>query len=386
MLAAAAAAAALLGVGGPRAAPAAAEPPRPVPPTALQVDVVAEGLAHPWSLGFLPDGRLLVTERAGRLRVIEPGPDGRPTLRAVPVAGLPPMLVRGQAGLFDVLVDPDFARNGRIFLSYAHGRADANHLRVASARFDGQRLSGLQPLFTSQPAKAGTQHFGGRLLWLPDGTLLLGMGDGNVERTGAQRLDTHLGKLLRIAPDGSVPADNPWRGRPGVRPEIYSLGHRNPQGAALLDGRPYVHEHGARGGDELNRIDAGANYGWPLATGGIDYTYARVTPFRRLPGLRDPLVEWTPSIAPAGMTAYDGALFPHWRGSLFVAALKERSLRRIPMAGGVPGPQEILLHERGERLRDVRAGPDGALYVLTDRPDGAVLRLRPATAKPMPPR
>jgi glucose/arabinose dehydrogenase len=344
-----------------------------------RVETVATGLVHPWSLAFLPDGRMLVTERPGRLRLIEPGPDGRPQLRAETVAGVPPVLARGQAGLFDVVLDPDFSNNGLVMLSFAHGKPEANHLRVVRARFDARQLLDVQPVFTSQPAKVDAQHFGGRMAWLPDRTLLLGMGDGNLERTDAQRLHTHLGKLLRIESDGSVPGDSPFLGRTDAQQEIYSIGHRNPQGMVVVGGVAYSHEHGARGGDELNRIEPGANYGWPLTTGGIDYTYARITPYRSLPGMQAPLVEWTPSIAPAGMAWYDGALFPAWRGSLLVSALVERSVRRVPMVGGVPGPQEILFQELGERIRDVRAGPDGAIYLLTDNPNGRVLRVVPAT-------
>lgn len=343
-----------------------------------RVEIVASGLDHPWSLAFLPDGRMLVTERAGRLRLIEPGPDGRAQLRPEAVGGVPAVLARGQAGLFDVVVDPAFAVNGRIMLSFAYGRPEANHLRVVRARFDGRQLLEVQPVFTSQPAKAETQHFGGRMAWLADGTLLLGMGDGNVERTDAQRLQTHLGKMLRIKSDGSVPTNNPFLTRPDARPEIYTLGHRNPQGVVVVDGVAYAHEHGARGGDELNRIEPGANYGWPLTTGGIDYTYARITPYRTLAGIQPPLVEWTPSIAPAGMAWYDGVLFPAWRGSLFVSALKERSVRRVPLAKGALGPQEVLFQEIGERIRDVRVGPEGAIYLLTDSADGRVLRVVPS--------
>jgi len=233
---------------------------------AYRVETVASGLEHPWSLAFLPGGRLLVNERAGRLRLIEPGPDGRLQLRPEPVAGVPPVLARGQAGLFDILLDPDFANNQRLLLSLAHGTPEANHLRVVSARFDGRQLQDLRPVFTSQPAKTGTQHFGGRMAWLPDGTLLFGMGDGNLERTDAQRLHTHLGKFMRIHPDGRVPADNPLVNRSGARPEIYSIGHRNPQGVVVVDGVAYAHEHGSRGGDELNRIAPGANHGWPVTT------------------------------------------------------------------------------------------------------------------------
>lgn len=342
-----------------------------------RVETVATGLVHPWSLAFIPGGSLLVTERPGRLRLIEPGADGRLKLRADPIAGVPPVLAVGQAGLFDILLDPDFPANQRLMLSFAHGTREANHLRVVSARFDGQQLKDLQPVFTSQPAKSDTQHFGGRMAWLPDRTLLFGMGDGNLERTDAQRLHTHLGKFLRIQPDGSVPADNPFVNRSGALPEIYSTGHRNPQGVVVVKGVPYAHEHGARGGDELNRLAPGANFGWPITTGGVDYTYARITPYRSLPGITPPLTEWTPSIAPAGLAWYDSTLFPAWRSSLLVAALAERSVRRVPMTNGMPGPQEVLFKELGERLRDVRVGPDGAVYLLTDSPQGRVLRVVP---------
>ncbi len=347
-------------------------------PPAYRVETVASGLEHPWSLAFLPGGSLLVTERAGRLRLIERGADGLLKLRPEPVAGVPPVLAKGQAGLFDILLDPAYASNQRLWLSYAHGTREANHLRVASARFDGRQLQELQPVFTSQPAKSDTQHYGGRMAWLPDGSLLFGMGDGNLERTDAQRLHTHLGKFLRIHPDGRVPADNPFVKREGALPEIYSIGHRNPQGVVVVQGVPYAHEHGSRGGDELNRLAPGANYGWPLTTGGVDYTYARITPYRSLPGITEPLTEWTPSIAPAGMTWYEGSRFPGWRSSLLVAALAERSVRRVPMTNGMPGPQELLFRELDERLRDVRVGPDGAVYLLTDSPQGRVLRVVPA--------
>lgn len=352
-----------------------------------RVDTVAAGLQFPWALGFLPDGRALVTERAGRLRVLEPLPGGGHRLRPEPVAGVPAVFAQGQAGLFDLLVDPDFARNGRIFLSYAHGSFEANHLRVVSARFDGQQLLNLQVLFTSQPAKTHAQHFGGRMALLPDGTLVVSVGDGNLERTDAQRLHTHLGKLVRVTAEGQVPPDNPFLGQAGALPEIYSRGHRNPQGLVWVpagEGRAgalFAHEHGARGGDELNRIEPGLNYGWPLTTDGVDYTGARITPFSALPGITPPLLHWTPSIAPAGMTWYDGTLFPAWRGSLFVAALKEGSVRRVVMSAGPPLrqdlSQETLFTELGERLRDVRSGPDGALYLLTDSEQGRVLRVSP---------
>ncbi len=342
-----------------------------------RIETVAGGLEHPWALAFLPGGNLLVTERPGRLRVIERGADGRYTLRAEPVAGVPPVLARGQAGLFDLMLDPAFADNGLLYLSFAHGEPRANHLRVVRARFDGQRLNDVTPLFTSRPAKTHSQHFGGRMALLPDGTLVVGMGDGNLERTDAQRLNTHLGKIMRIGRDGSVPADNPFVGRAGALPEIYSIGHRNPQGMVYVTAEQalYAHEHGSKGGDELNRIERGANYGWPVTTGGVDYTGARITPYKTRPGIEPPLAEWTPSIAPAGMAYYDGAMFPAWRGSLFVTALKERSVRRVRIGGSMPGAEETLFMELGQRLRDVRSGPDGAIYLLTDDKDGKVLRI-----------
>lgn len=349
------------------------------PSAPYRIETVAEGLVHPWALASLPDGRLLVTERPGRLRVLAPVAGGGHALRAEPVMGLPPIFASGQSGLFDVLVDPGFADNGFIYLSFAHGTPAANHLRVVRARFDGTRLHDVKDIFTSRPAKSHSQHFGGRMALLGDGTLVVGMGDGNLERTDAQRLHTHLGKILRIGRDGSVPADNPFVGRSGALPEIYSVGHRNPQGMVSLPGEKvlYAHEHGSKGGDELNRIERGANYGWPITTGGIDYTGARITPYRTYAGITPPLLEWTPSIAPAGMAHYDGMLFPAWRGSLFVTALKEKSVRRVPMQDGRPGTQETLFTELDERLRDVRAGPDGALYLLTDNKAGRVLRVVP---------
>ena len=349
------------------------------PGAGYKIDTVAGGLEFPWALAFLPNGDMLVTERTGRLRVIERGADGRHILRAEPVAGVPPVLAQAQAGLFDLMLDPGFADNRLLYLSFAHGTTDANHLRVVRARFDGKRLNDVTPIFTSRPAKTHSNHFGGRMALLPDGTIVIGMGDGNLERTDAQRLTTHLGKIMRIGRDGSVPADNPFAGRSDALPEIYSIGHRNPQGMVFVaaDQALYAHEHGSKGGDELNRIERGANFGWPVTTGGVDYTGARITPYKTRPGITPPLLEWTPSIAPAGMAYYDGAMFPAWRGSLFVAALKERSVRRVPMRAGVPGKEEILFMETGARMRDVRSGPEGALYLLTDDKEGAVLRVTP---------
>lgn len=321
-----------------------------------RIETVAEGLDHPWSLAFLPDGTRLVTERPGRLRVIDA--DG---LREAPVAGVPAVYAAAQAGLFDVLADRDFARNRTLYLSFAEGTDEANHLAVVRAVFDGHALHEVRPIFTARPDKRGAAHFGGRLAQLNDGTLVASVGDGFVHREAAQDPASHLGKLVRFSPDGSPPV-------------VHSLGHRNPQGLVFdpRDGVLYEHEHGPRGGDELNRIEAGANYGWPLASAGLDYTGARVTPFTEYPGTQSALVTWTPSIAPAGMTLYRGAMFPAWQESLFVAALVEKSVRRVEIG---TWRQETLFTEVGERMRDVRTGPDGALYLLTDSKAGRVLRV-----------
>lgn len=345
-----------------------------VPP--YEIETVATGLEHPWSMAFLPDQRLLVTERAGRLRVVD-----RDGLVSAPVEGLPEIFVSGQGGLFEVLLSEDFERSGTVFISFAHGDEGANHTQVIRARFDGSQLLDVTPIFTSQPAKAGDAHFGGRMLLLPDGSLLLGLGDGFYVRETAQKLDTHLAKIVRIHTDGSVPDDNPFVGREDALPEIYSYGHRHVQ-ALVYDaatGSVFAHEHGPRGGDELNRIHAGANYGWPLVTYGRDYSRAMISPYTEGHGTEPPLLHWTPSIAPAGMTLYEGTRFPQWNRSLFVAALAEESVRRVPLdASGAPGEQEVLFAELGQRMRDVRSGPDGALYLLTDEPDGRLLRVVPA--------
>ena len=340
-----------------------------------RVSSIAGGLDHPWSLASLPDGRLLVTERAGRLRVIE---DGK--LRAAPVAGVPAVLADGQGGLFDVLPDADFASNRTLYLSFAAGTRQANATRVVSAHFDGNALSDIRTVFEARPLKLGTAHYGARMAQLGDGSLLIGLGDGFAYREQAQNLASHLGKIVRVQRDGSVPQDNPFVGRDGVLPEIYSYGHRNIQGL-LYDAEDkvvYAHEHGPRGGDEINRIEAGRNYGWPLITYGLDYSGAVISPFTDRPGLEQPLLYWTPSIAPSGMVRYRGAAFPQWRGDLIVSALAARQARRIPLADGKAGEQQILFAELKQRLRDVRVAADGGLYLLTDANPGEVLKVDPA--------
>ncbi len=351
-----------------------------------RLTVLAEGLEHPWSMAFLPDGDLLVTEREGRLRIIRDG-----VLDPEPIAGVPPVFARGQGGLFDVLLHPRFNDNSIIYLSYAHGDRRANATRLARARLDGRVLNDLEVIFEVRPTKDTPAHFGGRMMFLPDGTLLLTTGDGFEYREQAQNLQSLLGKTVRLHDDGSIPDDNPFVGRADVRAELWSYGHRNPQGLALHapTGEIFLHEHGPRGGDEFHLLRPGRNYGWPLITYGLDYTGAHVTPFTHMDGLEQPLHYWEQAIAPAGLTWYDGDRFPDWRGDFLIAALVDRSVRRLRLDVGVYGStpiddasrghvvveEETLFSEIGERMRDVRTGPDGYIYLLTDSPQGQVVRV-----------
>lgn len=344
---------------------------------ALNVETLAEGLVNPWSLAFLPDGAILVTERDGKLRVIRDG-----ALVAEPVAGVPEPYVKSQGGLFDVLPHPDFATNRTIFLSYAAGTPAANATRVVSATFDGAALSDIKTIFETKPLKNTPVHYGGRLALLPDRTLLITIGDGFNFREKAQDLSNGLGKIARVALDGAIPADNPFANKEGALPEIYSYGHRNQQGLAIdaATGTVWSSEHGPMGGDELNIIEPGANYGWPIATYGLDYSGAQISPFTEYEGTKQPEKYWVPSIGPSGLAVYQGDLFADWKGDLLVGALAIPALHRVDVENG-----EIVGDERyleGERVRDVREGPDGAIYVTTEDHDGApigkVLRLTPA--------
>lgn len=343
---------------------------------APRIEVLAEGLEHPWALTELADGRLLITERPGRLRVFESG-----QLLADAVEGLPPVLALGQGGLLEVLADQNHADNGWLYLSWAHGSRRDNATRLGRARLDGMRLVDLEVLFTATPGKRGGAHYGGRLAQLPDGSLVLGLGDAFSQREQAQRLDSHLGKIVRVGADGTVPADNPFVGRSDALPEIYSYGHRNVQGIAwdARRGVLWSHEHGPRGGDELNRIEPGVNYGWPVATAGRDYSGAQISPFASYEGMRDPVHGWTPSIAPAGLAVYRGAVFPDWDGSLLVTALAGRALHRLSPRDDGGFDEEVLLANLGERLRDVRVARDGSVLLLTDSARGRLLRLTPGS-------
>lgn len=369
------------GLGGAAYADVAPPPDRPAPPKAAEAPVVktgykvseiAKGLDHPWSLAFLPDGSILVTERAGRLRIIT---DGK--LQPQPIGGVPPVHTGSQAGLFDVVLHPKFAENQFIYLTYAHGTPSANALRVARARFDGRALQDLKVIFEAKPSKDTNNHYGAKLAFLGDGTFALTIGDGFEYREKAQDLSSHLGKIVRLNDDGSVPSGAAFV---NAAPGIISLGHRNQQGLAYdgETGRLYETEHGPQGGDELNIIEPGMNFGWPVITYGMDYSGAYVSPYTVRPGMEQPVLVWTPSIAPSGLAVYRGDKFPDWNGDLLVGALAFKHLRRIDIdeRGEVAG-QSQMLTELGARIRDVRVSPDGFIYVTTDDAAGRVLKLEP---------
>lgn len=346
---------------------------------ALQVETVARGLVNPWGLAFLGDGRMLVTERPGRLRLIDA--DGRV---GPPLDGVPRVAAVGQGGLLDVAVDSGFATNRTVYLCYAEPAAEGPGHSTALARAqlsaDARRLAAVQVIFSQQPKTDSRLHFGCRIAEAADGTLFLTLGDRFFRKDDAQTLDNHHGKVVRIRKDGSVPPDNPFVGQAGARPEIWSLGHRNLQGAAIgPDGRLWTSEHGPQGGDEINRPEAGKNYGWPVITYGENYGGGPIgAGLTAQSGMEQPLHQWTPSIAPAGMAFVTSDRYgPALRSSLLVASLKFRYLARLQLDGARVVREDRLLPDIGERLRDVRQGPDGFLYVLTDERQGRVLRLLP---------
>ena len=343
----------------------------------LRVTEVARGLESPWALAFLPDGRLLVTERPGRMRIVDA--QGRVS---EPVTGVPEVHARGQGGLLDVVLGPDFARDRLIVFSYAEPTARGARTAVARARLDadGLRLDDVRRIFAQDEDPSGNHHWGSRLVFGRDGRLFVTLGDRFHHRERAQALDSHLGKVLRIEPDGGVPADNPLAGRADARGEIWSWGHRNVQGAALhpQTGELWTHEHGPQGGDEINRTRAGLNYGWPEVTYGREYVTGRkIGEGDTRAGVEPPVLQFTPSIAPSGMAFYTGDVFPQWKGNLFVGALKFQLVARLVLEGDRVVHEERLFTELGRRIRDVRQGPDGHLWLL-DETEGRILRLDPA--------
>ena len=335
---------------------------------------VVEGLEHPWALAFLPDGRMLVTERPGRLRIVAEG-----MLRPEPVAGVPEVWAEGQGGLLDVALHPDFAENGLIYLSYASPDDDDEAATaVARGRLSGGRLENVEEIYVAPPRDDGGRHFGSRLLFA-DGYLFVTAGErGEPDR--AQDLGDPAGSVIRLHDDGRVPVDNPFTAQAGARPEIYSYGHRNPQGMTrdAATGRIFAIEHGPKGGDELNLIEPGVNYGWPVITYGKSYMGFSIGEGTHMEGMAQPLHYWVPSISPSGLMIYDGERFPAWRGSFFAGALSAELLVRLEVTGGRVAVEERMLEDLEERIRDVRQGPDGLIYLLTDHPEGMLLRLEPA--------
>lgn len=339
-----------------------------------RVATLAEGLEHPWGMAFLPDGRMLVTERPGRLRVVS-----RDGSVSAPLGGVPRVHAQGQGGLLDVEVDPDFGRNRLVYLSYAEAGDGGAGTAVAQGRLGSAGLEDVRVILRQSPKVAGDNHWGSRLVFGRDGTLWVTLGDRFDFRNEAQNPANTIGKLVRIAPDGSIPRDNPFRDRAGALPEIWSLGHRNVQGAALHPetGEIWTVEHGARGGDEVNRPQAGRNYGWPVIGYGRHYSGAAIGEGTAKEGMEQPLRHWDPSIAPSGMAFYAGDAFPAWRGDALVGALRGKVLVRLDVEGDAVVSEERLLRDLDERIRDVAVGPDGLVYLLTDHPNGRVLRLEP---------
>ncbi|MEM8777954.1 MAG: PQQ-dependent sugar dehydrogenase [Cyanobacteria bacterium P01_G01_bin.49] len=348
-----------------------------------QVSVI-QGLENPWSMTWLPNGDMLITERPGRLRLVRDG-----ELEPTEITGVPEILALGQGGLMEVSLHPNFTENRLIYLTYADGTSQANHTKVARAIFDGKALQDLQVIFEVSPLKSGGQHFGSRLVWLSDGTMLVAIGDGGnpplkfdgqLIRQQAQNLENHLGKIIRLNDDGSIPDDNPFMEVEEADPAIWSYGHRNIQGLTIdrATGQVWSTEHGSRGGDELNQVEAGENYGWPVVTHSQEYSGGEISSERSRPGMIDPKVVWTPAIAPSGLAFYDGTRFPGWQGDLFAGGLVAKEVLRLDLdsSGKVMGQQTIPFEQR---VRDVRQGPDELLYVLTDDSNGQLIRLEPVT-------
>lgn len=356
-----------------------------LPVETMTVTPIVEGLEHPWGVAWLPNGDMLITERPGRLRIVRDG-----VLEPEAIAGIPTdeIFASRQGGLLDIALHPDFPENNWIYFTYAAGTENANRTQVARAEFDGEQLNNWEVIFPGSLTKPGAQHFGSRLTWLPDQTLLVAIGDGGnpplelegeLIRNQAQNLDSHLGKVIRINDDGSIPEDNPFLGDPEVQPEIWSYGHRNIQGLTFDPLRQQVvsTEHGSRGGDELNLLEMSKNYGWPVVSFSAEYSTGRpVASQTSAPGVMDPQRVWTPVIAPSGLAVYTGDRLEGWQGNIFAGGLVSRDIRRLVLddQGNVIAESRIPI---GQRVRDVRQGPDGYLYVLTDANSGQLLRLTP---------
>jgi len=344
---------------------------------AIVVETIAQGLEYPWALAFLRDGRMLVTERAGRMRIVTR--DGK---LSPAIAGVPEVFAQGEGGLLDVALDRGYAQNGTIYFCFAEPIAGGGRTSLARAKLVDEgmpRLADLTVIFRQEGSSGSSMHFGCRVVQASDANLFLTLGEQFTHRDQAQNLGNHLGKIVRIRPDGSAPPDNPFVKRPGAKPEIWSYGHRNSQGAVLhpQTGKLWMHEHGPRGGDEINIVEAGKNYGWPVIGYGVDYSGDEIHASTHWEGMEQPLKYWVPSIAPSGMTFYTGDLFPTWRDNLFIGALIGQTLVRLEVSGQRIGNEERLLQQLRERIRDVRQGPDGALWLVTDSSSGRILRVAP---------
>ena len=348
----------------------------------FKTTTVTEGLERPWGMAWLPDGSILITERPGRLRIVRNG-----ELDLEPIAGVPEVFAVNHGGLLDISLHPNFAENQLVYFTYSDGTNQANHTKVARATFDGTSLQNWEDIFEVNPLKPEGQHFGSRIVWLPDNTMLVGLGDGgnppiqlngDLIRNQAQNLSSHLGTVVRLNDDGSIPQDNPFVNSAEADPAIWSYGHRNIQGMTIdpVTNRVWSHEHGSRGGDELNIIEAEQNYGWPEVSYSDEYTGGKVAEVSSRPDVPEPELIWTPSIAPSGLAFYSSDRFSQWQGDLFAGGLVSRDVRRIDLdgEGNILGEESISI---GQRVRDVRQGSDGMLYVLTDEQNGALIRVEP---------
>jgi aldose sugar dehydrogenase len=341
-----------------------------------RVTTFARGLVHPWGIAFLPDGRMLVTERPGRLRIA--GRDGR---LSAPLGGVPRVLAEGQGGLLDVALDPAFEKNRVIYLSFSEpGDGGTASTAVARARLADSSLEDVRVIYRQEPKVVSEGHYGSRIVFRRDGTLFVTQGERMRYREQAQDLSSGLGKIVRINTDGTIPKDNPFIGRKGARPEIWSYGHRNVQAAVLHPdtGELWTVEHGARGGDELNHPQAGKNYGWPVITYGVDYSGRSIGEGTAKEGMEQPVYYWDPVIAPSGMIVYTGDAYPEWKGSFFIGSMQPGALVRLEMQNGRVAKEERYIGDLDERIRDIAQGPDGLLYLITDSAQGRILRIEKA--------
>tara|TARA_A100001011_G_scaffold337434_1_gene367600 strand:- start:51 stop:1145 length:1095 start_codon:yes stop_codon:yes gene_type:complete len=332
---------------------------------------IAENLSHPWGIAVIDKDNILFTELSGQLRIIENG-----VLNPEPIKGIPEVLFAGQGGLSGIILDPEFNSNKTIYLSFSSPDKEkkTNTLEVIRAKLTSGSIDQIETIFKASPSRRTAAHYGAKMAFLEDGTLLITSGDGFNYRESAQYLDNHYGKIIRINSDGSIPSDNPFLGNKDARPEIWSYGHRNLQGIVVVDGIVYENEHGPMGGDELNIAEPSKNYGWPAITYGKDYSGATISPFTEKEGMEQPIKYWVPSIAPSGMTYYTGSLFPEWTNSLFVSALVPGDVRRLEVSGNIVSEEEILFNDLG-RIRDVASSPDGSIILATDGPNGKLIRV-----------